>query len=423
MNSHFPSLSQASPALSAASSRELAPSLGWVVMVTTVFVLFTVPYTANIIPWAHREGFFPLRPAFYLLAMSVAVIGCTLGRKPDFTLTTLLIIVFHAIYLFDAAVLRRFDHPSGSNYAMMTHGAVLLTTIAMAWFIGAIHSVTWIPVMASASMTVVVCSLVNIAEWFGVHSFTIVMGRAAGFWGDPNNSSIAIVVALAIFLTLNKNIWVSFGLIALSFVAVAITLSRSGIIAELLVVIAYLVLASRRNPRAVTQALAVTIPVVIAATVFLVSNMSSDVLREADVQDRLGALLGKDTGKMASGERMKDLNDGLQAVRLKPVTGYGIGAGTTKWQPHNQIVATWIDGGIAVAFAYLAILGLLTFKCIASGLHGGLCLLTLFIFIPFSQILHTHMGYWMAAIVLVTITSSRFYSVQWFKQSTPLPKI
>ncbi len=401
--------------LSSTDTRDHAPGLLWLVVVTSVFVLFTVPYTTNLIPWASREGFFPLRPALYLLALAVATIGCTLGRKPDFTLTTVVILLFHFLYLVDAAVLRRFDHPSGSNYAMMTHGAVLLSTFALAWFIGAVHSLTWIPVMVSCASTVVICSLVNFAEWFGVHSFTIVMGRAAGFWGDPNNSSIAIVVALAVFLTLNKNIWVSFGLIALSFIAVAITLSRSGIIAELLVIIAYLVVSCRRNPKAVTKALSVTVPLVIAAIIFALSNMSSKVLREADVKDRLGALLGKDTGKMASGERMKDLNDGLKAVRLKPVTGYGVGAGTAKWQPHNQLVSVWIDGGVVLAFSYIAVLGLLTFKCFSSGLHGGLCLLTLFIFIPFSQILHTHMGYWMSAIVLVNSTSTRFFSVQWFK--------
>lgn len=404
--------------LPGAAARAHAPSLAWVVAVSAVFVLFTVPYTTNIIPWAYREGFFPLRPALYLVAAAVATIGCTLGRKPDFTLTTVLVLFFHAAYLFDAAVLRRFDHPSGGNYAMMTHGAVLLTTFAMAWFIGALHTATWIPVMVSAALTVAVCSLANIAEWFGVHSFTIVIGRAAGFWGDPNNSSIAIVMALAVFLTLNRNIWLSFGLVALSFVAVAITLSRSGIIAELLVVAAYLAVSCKRNPQAVVKALAVTAPLVIAAIVFFLGHMSSNVLRETDVQNRLGALLGKDTGKMASGERMKDLNDGIKAVRHRPVTGYGIGAGTSRWQPHNQLVATWLDGGVVLAFSYLAILGLLAFKCFSAGLHGGLCLLTLVVFIPFSQILHTHMGYWMSAVVLVTITSTRFFSVQWFKPSS-----
>lgn len=403
---------------SSADAPENRPGMLWTAIVTVVFVLFTVPYTTNFIPWGYSEGVFPLRPAIYLFLTAVGAVVCVVGRKPDFTLTTLLILLFHGAYLFDAAVLRRFDHPDGSNYAMMTHGAVLLTTLSLAWFIGAVHSVTWIPVIVSCFLTVVICSLMNIAEWFGVHSFTIVMGRAAGFWGDPNNASIAIVTALAVFLTLNRNIWLSFALIALSFVAVAITLSRSGIIVEILVILTYLVIAYRKNPKTVSKALLLTIPLVAVAVGFFVSNMSSNVLREADVQNRLGALLGKDSEKMASGERVKDLSDGLKALRLEPVAGYGIGAGTAKWQPHNQLVAVWLDGGILVAVLYISILGLLAFKCTAAGLQGSLCFLTIILFIPFSQILHTHVGYWMSAIVIVNLTSNRFFSLQWFQPMT-----
>lgn len=387
-------------------------------MVTSVFVLLTVPYTTNMLPWMYGEGLFPLRPAIYLFLFAIVTVACTLGKKPDFTRTTLLILLFHAAYLFDAAVLQRYNHPRGDNYAMMTHGAVMLTTLSLAWFIGAVHSISWMPVMVSCFLTIVICSLANIAEWFGVHSFTIVIGRAAGFWGDPNNASIAIVMALAVFLTLNRNVWLNFGLIALSFVAVAITLSRSGIIAEILVTLSYLVIAYRRNPKTVTKALALTVPLVVAGVVFMVSHMSSKVLREADVQDRLGALLGHDTGKMASGERMKDLSDGLKAARLKPVTGYGTGAGSSKWQPHNQLVSIWLDGGVFLAGLYITVLAALTFKCITAGLHGSLCLLSLVLFVPFSQILHTHTGYWMTAIIVTLLTSKRFFTLQWFQPAT-----
>jgi len=402
-------------------SDEKPPHPLWIAMVTVAFVAFTVPYTTNMIQWAHVEGFFPLRPAFYLVITAFACIVLVIGKKPDFTLTSIVVLLFHLAYLFDATVLRRFEHPSGEMYAMMTHGALFLAIFTLTWFLGVIHRFTHLPILIAAALTVIIGSFSNIAEWFGVYDFSIVMGRAAGFHGDPNNSSIAIILALAVFLTLSKNMWHCFALVGLSFIAVAITLSRSGLIAEILICGCYLVVSYRKQPAFVTKALLVTVPAVIAVVVYFVSHMDSAALRESDIQDRLGALLGKDSQKMASGERMKDLNDGIQAVRLQPVSGYGVGAGTEKWQPHNQLVAIWIDGGVVFAALFLFILGSIALKCAALRGRGGLCFLALLIFIPFSQILHTYIGFWITTVILINITSTRFYSIQWFKATSALP--
>ncbi|MBK1855786.1 O-antigen ligase family protein [Verrucomicrobiaceae bacterium 5K15] len=406
-------LPQITNATSSANGDEPGPSVWWVWLATATFCALTVPYATNFIQWANDFGVLPIRPAIYLVLASVACLVVTFGRRPDLTVTSLLILSFQLIYIFESVVLHRYDHPSGRYYPMMTHGAMFVGIFSIAWFLGVSHRLSALPMKMAAASIVVICSLANIAEWFGVHEFTIVVGRAAGFHGDPNNASIAIVLALAVFLSYSKNIWVSFAMIALSFIAVAITLSRSGMIAEVLVSVAFLVSAYRRQPAAVLQALAVTVPIVILGIGFLISQMSTETLRESDVQDRLGALLGKDSGKMASGERMKDLSDGLRAIREQPVFGYGVGTGTGKWQPHNQLVAVWIDGGIIFAGLYLAILASMALKCLMAGGRGGLCLLAVVIFIPFSQLLHTSMAYWTTCIVFINLTSTRFITLQW----------
>ncbi|BDS05310.1 hypothetical protein NT6N_03500 [Oceaniferula spumae] len=396
-----------------AATDEQRPSVWWLCMATLAFSALTVPYATYMIQWANSNGLFPLRPAIYLAAASVGCILVTLGRRPDLTVTTMLILLFHVFYIFESTVLQRYDHPSGRYYPLMTHGALLVSVFSIAWFLGVTHRLSSLPVTIASAAIVIICSLANIAEWFGVHEFTIVTGRAAGFHGDPNNAAIAIVLALAVFLTYNRNIWVSFGMMALSFIAVAITLSRSGMIAEVLISVSYLVVSYRRKPTAVLQALAVTVPVVVAGIVYLVSHMSSEALRQSDIQDRLGALMGKDSEKMASGERMKDLTDGLNAVREQPVMGHGVGTGTGKWQPHNQLVAVWIDGGVVFAGLYLIILGSMAVKCVAAGGRGGLCLLAVGIFIPFSQLLHTSLAYWTTCIIMINLTSKRFIMLQW----------
>ena len=402
----------------------------WIWLATAVFAALTVPYATNFIQWANTNGYFPLRPAIYLVLASITCVTVTLGRRPDFTLTTLCILLFHGLYICENVILHRYDHPDGKFYPLMTHGAMLLSTLCISWFLGVMHRYSSLPILVSAALVVSICSLTNIAEWFGVHQFTIVLGRAAGFHGDPNNASIAIVLALAVFLTFSKNIWLSFGLIALSFVAVAITLSRSGIIAEILVSASFLIVSYRKKPAAVVQAVAITVPIVIIGIVYMISNMSSEVLRESDIQDRLGALMGKDSEKMASGERMKDLTDGLHAVRDRPVFGYGVGAGTEKWQPHNQVISIWLDGGIVLGGLYLLILGAMTVKVIASRGKGGLCLLAVLIFIPFSQLLHTSLAYWTTCIIVINLTSTRFIALQWsrpeegtYENSTPHSQI
>lgn len=392
----------------------------WLAMATLALVVFTVPYTTNYIPWAYENGFFPIRPAVYQVTAMLMCVMVIMGRRPEFTMTNALLILFHLAYVFDAVVVSRFDHPRGESYPVMVHGSILASVITLTWFVGVVQRLSRLPVMVASALTVMIGSLSNLAEWFGVHDFSIVMGRAAGFHADPNNSAIAIVLALAVFLSLSKSMGWSFALMGLSFVAVAITLSRSGIIAELILCISYLIVSYRKRPALVTKAVVITLPLVMAGVVFLSANMSSQVLRESDVKNRLVGLTGGDSQKMVSGERMKDLTDGLRAVRLEPVTGYGVGAGSTRWQPHNQLVTIWIDGGVIFASLYLLMLAALAFKCAVANGRGGLCLIAVIIFIPFSQVLHTYLGYWLTMVVLVQIASDRFFVIQWF-QSSPEP--
>ena len=396
-------------------SDERPPSVLWIWLATAAFSALIVPYATNFIQWANANGYFPIRPAIYGVIASLGCLAVTFGRRSDLTVTALLVIFFHLAYMFISLLPDRYVHPSGRLYPLMTHGALLLSTFSITWFLGVTQRLTVLPILVSFAAVVVIGSLSNFADWFGVHQFSKVIGRAAGFHGDPNNSCIAIVLALAVFLTLNRKLWLSFAMIALSFIAVAITLSRSGLIAEILISATFLGVTFRKRPAAVLKALAVTVPVVIVGIGYLVSNMSSQTLRQSDIQDRLGALMGKDSEKMASGERMKDVQDGLDAVRDKPIFGYGVGAGTGKWQPHNQLVAIWIDGGILFGGIYLLILGLIALKCLATGGQGLLCLLAVIIFIPFSQILHTSLTYWATCIILINLTSTRFITLQWAK--------
>jgi hypothetical protein len=74
--------------------------------------------------------------------------------------------------------------------------------------------------------------------------------------------------------------------------------------------------------------------------------MPTGVIANEDVGSRLQAIYDLDFEKIKSPERAKDLQDGWEAVSRAIMFGHGTGAGTNRWQPHNQFVSIWLDIGI-----------------------------------------------------------------------------
>ncbi len=96
----------------------------------------------------------------------------------------------------------------------------------------------------------------------------------------------------------------------------------------------------------------------------------------------------------------KDLADGWAAVWLRPMWGYGTGcAAGERWQPHNQVVAIWLELGIFGVLIYALQLLVPTVMCAMGGFRQGWCLLPAFLDIPCLHWLPDMPMFWLSLAV------------------------
>ncbi len=193
---------------------------------------------------------------------------------------------------------------------------------------------------------------------------------------------------LGIVLTLSDRFWLNAMIIAIGAVAVGLTLSRSGMLVFLAMLMVWMVMNLRQHFGKIALMIAVSIPLIGIGVAMLTQMASSRSFgTDKNAKERIEAIFGGNTDKMESGERMKDFKDGWEAVGKKPLWGHGTGAGTSIWKPHNQIVSLWIDIGIPGVLLYIGGLLVLTIRCFMVKMRGFYCLVPLWLFIPCSQIL------------------------------------
>ena len=378
-----------------------------------LFLGLVVPYASGFIQWAANEGFFPIRPAIYLILVSALSLALTLPAHPNLTWTSLAIVVLLTFYLLDLIAFGRFTPPGGVGEQISSYGSFIVQVATMACIIGVMHRLKLTaPYLIASALIIVLCSGSAVAEMFGFYKFTDDPGRAAGFRIDANDACIAITIALAVFLTVSKKPLWSFAMIGIALVGCIVTLSRSGMIGLTVVTGLYLVAEFRRNPRAVLRLSLVALPILIAGGAWLLQNLASENKGDADVSSRMSAMYGGDFSKLASSERLKDLTDAIEAIIDKPVFGHGAGAGSLQWRPHNQLVSIWVDGGFFAAVLYAAILASICLKTIRANFRGLPVVAGLLVFVPFSQSIIFDAGYWLAALFILLLNSRRIFCLQ-----------
>jgi hypothetical protein len=372
---------------------------GWPGMAALLPLALFVPFITGFVSWANAHGLFPLRPAIYLGGMALLCTGLTFVKSPVFPRTTLVILALLLLRAVDAA-LQRWPHPEGWQDITFSLGSTFLLALAGACACGHFLTHDRRPLLFTAALSVFVCTGANVAEFLGLFQNSSVPGRAAGFIGDSNDSAIAIVCMLAVFLTLSPKFSHSALLIAVAGAGVFPTLSRSGFLVYGLTVMLWAAMNLREHFTKLLLALAALITLSVSA-VSVLSSASSD----ANTKNRISAIFGGDVEKMESTERLKDVMDGVHAAMEKPVTGLGTGSGTALWMPHNQFVSTWIDLGIFAAAAYAAVIFILIGGSLRRGGAGLLCTVPLLGFLPFSQMLVDTSAYWLCAFTAAVLTS------------------
>jgi hypothetical protein len=354
----------------------------------------------NILHWANEQGISPVKPRDFNLTFGGLTILFTLLNRPSFSLPALGVLIIPLTRLMDAALLQRFTNVVFGDhmvYVLMLAG-YLLTSFAAVFFLPAVRGdriAIWV-----ATLTVIICALVNVYEWLGFDSYTRIPGRMSGWHVDPNHSPIIMCMMFGILFTLNKNYWWNMALVALAAIGIALTMSRSGMAVFLCMTSIYMLLHFRERYVGMIAIAVLSLPVVaVGVGVLGATSTKQGIVKNEDTSSRMQAIYELDFEKLKSPERAKDLADGWEAVGQKPVFGWGTGAGGEKWQPHNQFVTQWLDLGLPGVLLFAGILLALTAACALRGFSGGFCLIPVWLFIPCSQILLETPAYWMCLAV------------------------
>jgi len=150
--------------------------------------------------------------------------------------------------------------------------------------------------------------------------------------------------------------------LALSGLAVFATLSRSGMVNYMLLVLLYVlqtfVLHEGSMRKGIT--LLVTGSVVVLAFLFVVPYILSntEMFARSNAADRIfGFLSGKVVDDGSSGERLKAAHHALRLIQEAPLLGHGTGFTRTMGvPPHNLYLQQWVNNGLAGLLSYLALL-------------------------------------------------------------------
>tara|TARA_R110002096_G_scaffold371455_15_gene564920 strand:+ start:4901 stop:6181 length:1281 start_codon:yes stop_codon:yes gene_type:complete len=391
---------------------KIPTSKNWVIVLCILQALLVVPYCSNALPWAYGQGHFPIRPALYLLFVGSLNFLWVIGKSPDWTKTSLLVVLLLVLRAVDAAVLQRFTYPDGHSTAVFGLFAAVFMAVILFTSAGVMHRTSYLPALVTSASTIVICVVSLIAEWLGFFDFTIVDGRFSGFAGDPNRACVVMNLMLGIFLVLNKRFWPNMGMIALTAIGVFPTLSRGGLMILTLIAISYIVLNFHRHPGKILLAAAAAVPAILIGVGLLAAKGAANGKKDSNVEERIGAIFGGEVSGLQSNDRMKDLTDGLEAVSSAPVTGLGTGAGTNLYQPHNQIISLWIDLGLIGPAIYCTILALLCWKTISSQLRSIYLTIPLVLYFPLSQALVENHAYFYAFAIALVVSSRSFLSVR-----------
>jgi len=398
----------------------LRVSKHWVLLFCLIQAGLLVPYLSKAVPWAYENGYFPLRPMFFMLGLGALNLCWILGRAPDFTKTGLLFLALLCIRPLDAALLKRYIFLDGHNSEVLSMGASVFMAVVIFGCFGVMHKTSYRPAIFVTVGTILVCVGSILAEFLGLMQFSIAYGRVAGFSGDPNLACETMLCMLGVYLTLDRRFWPNIAVIGITAVGVFPSLSRGGMMILACIILAYVVMNLQRYFLRLVAIGVAAVPIMIAGVGILMSKASEGTKGNENALSRIEAIFGGDVEVIQSGERMKDLTDGLEAVAAHPLMGMGTGAGTLELQPHNQIISLWVDVGLIGPLLYSAILLVLGFKVLSSGMRGLYALIPLVLYIPLSQTLLQNFAYFYAVAAVIMVTTKDFWSFRLLREKGPL---
>jgi O-antigen ligase len=369
----------------------------------------------------YEQGMMPVKPRDLTLLLASSALFFMWFHRPALAPAALFLLCIPTLRAADAALLKRFTHDALGDHSFLVFGLILVWLVTLV-SICVMSTEYGKKIALWSAVTVILLGFGSIAyEAMGYAKYTSIPGRVSGFLRQPNDAIIVICLMLSVVFTLNKHFWLNTALIGLSAVAVVLTLSRSGMMVFGLLVLLFVVLNFRQHAGKILLVAAISTPLAAGGIAIFIHNASSKSFgTDANIKNRIEAIFGGSTDKMASDERMKDLTDGWEAVTDSPLFGHGTGCASSMWQPHNQWVAVWLDIGVGGVLLYGLSLIMISLLCLMKKGHGIYLLVPLWMFSLFSQNLVEMACYWFtASVAMHELTQARFRIA--LRRSSSLP--
>lgn len=261
---------------------------------------------------------------------------------------------------------------------------ILISMLGLA--VGSFESIVkLLPLYIAASLALLFGSI-----WYdSLHpgTFAPIENRAAGFPGNANFAALVANLLCCAGLNFGSpslasrmndtsprrdglsdgTVWWDALLVALTFLIVVTTMSRSGLVNFAALIGAYLYFRLLRSPRPAAQRSREIIAlglcaVVVAASLPLISDYLSSV---HGGKTRLSRFLNNErVDDGSAGTRLAAAKDSIRLIEESPLVGHGTGFARTMFElPHNLYLQQWVNNGVVGLAAFLALLvgSLLTF--------------------------------------------------------------
>lgn len=337
---------------------------------------------ADVVIGSYNAGISPLKPSLFTPMVFMLCMGVCVLSKPRFCLPALLLMALPLVRFVDTGILARFAY-SGIGEMSMSCLRVLLVAFSILAVLSCpqgLKAMRW-----AAILTILLTSGSSIAEFLGFVEFTSIPGRFSGFNGHPNSPPIVLCQCLGLCFALVGNFRWNVALIAVAMPGVALTYGRSGMVIYAFVCGIYILMNARRHLGFLMICGYAMVPLLIGGFAIMQQKTTKGFQKDKNTADRLEAIYNLDFDKLKSPERAKDLSDAWEAVMQEPLFGHGVGAASSRWVPHNEYVAMWLELGAPGLILYLLTMYGPVLRSIMCGGRAAYALLALLAYSPIAQ--------------------------------------
>lgn len=338
--------------------------------------------SADVVIGMYNAGLSPLKPSLFTPLVFILCMVVLFLDKPKFCPPAICLGALPLMRLLDVAILGRFAS-SGNQEMMMACLRIFIVVISMLAVLSCTHglkAMRW-----AAILTILLTSGSSIAEFIGLAKFSSIPGRFSGFNGHPNSPPIVLCQCLGLCFAMIKSFRWNVAMIVFAMPGVALTYGRSGMVIFTFIAGLYVFFNARRNLGFLIICFYTLIPIIGIGLTIMQQATSKGIQQNKDTAGRLEAIYNLDFDKLKSPERAKDLGDAWDAVLREPIVGHGVGAASSRWAPHNEYVAMWLEMGVLGLVVYLLTIYIPVFKSILTGGRAGYAVLGYLAYTPIAQ--------------------------------------